>query len=59
MAYRTSIGPDVRARSVAAAAFVPGTGEVVQKSFPYDQWAVAEWARFIPARKMCLRVRLD
>ena len=37
MAYRTSIGLDVHARSIAAAAFVPETGEVIQKSFPYDR----------------------
>ena len=54
MAYRTSIGLDVHARSVAAAAFIPETGEVVQKSFPYDPWAVAEWARSMPQPAKCV-----
>ena len=54
MAYRTSIGLDVHARSVAAAAFVPETGEVVQKSFPYDPWAVAEWAKSMPQPARCV-----
>lgn len=53
MAYRTSIGLDVHARSVAAAAFIPETGEVVQKSFPYDPWAVAEWAKSMPQPAKC------
>ena len=48
MAYRTSIGLDVHARSIAAAAFIPETGEVVQRSFPHDPWAVAEWAKSQP-----------
>lgn len=34
--HRTSIGLDVHARTVAAAAFVPKTGEVLEKSFGYD-----------------------
>lgn len=54
MAYRTSIGLDVHARSVAAAAFVPETGEVIQKSFPYDPWAVAEWAKSQPQPARCV-----
>ena len=33
MLHRTSIGLDVHARSIAAAAFIPETGEVLQKSF--------------------------
>lgn len=48
MIYRTSIGLDVHARSVAAAALVPETGEVVQRSFGYDATAVAEWAAGLP-----------
>ena len=36
MLCRTGIGLDVRARSIAATAFIPETGEIVQKAFPYD-----------------------
>ena len=54
MAYRTSIGLDVHARSIEAAAFVPETGEIVQKSFPYDPWAVAEWAKAQPQPAGCV-----
>lgn len=42
MLYRTSIGLDVHARSIAATAFIPETGEIVQKAFPYDAGKVAE-----------------
>lgn len=48
MIYRTSIGLDVHARSIAAAAFVPETGEVVERSFGYDAASVAEWAAGLP-----------
>ena len=54
MAYRTSIGLDVHARSIAGAAFIPETGEVIQRSFPYDPWAVAEWARSMPQPAKCV-----
>lgn len=54
MAYRTSIGLDVHARSVAAAAFIPETGEVLQKSFLPDPWAIAEWARSMPQPAKCV-----
>lgn len=54
MAYRTSIGLDVHARSIAGAAFVTETGEVIQKSFPYDPWAVAEWAKSMPQPARCV-----
>jgi len=54
MAYRTSIGLDVHARSVAAAAFIPETGEVIEKSFPYDPCAVAAWARSMPQPAGCV-----
>ena len=47
MLHRTSIGPDVHARSIAAAAFIPETGEVLQKSFGYDA------ARPPPGRRPC------
>lgn len=48
MTYRTSIGLDVHARSIAAAAFVPETGEVEERSFGYDAEAVARWAAGLP-----------
>ena len=48
MIYRTSVGLDVHARSIAAAAFVPETGEVEESSFGYDAAAVAAWAAALP-----------
>ena len=48
MIYRTSIGLDVHARSISAAAFVPETGEVEERSFGYDAGAVARWAAGLP-----------
>lgn len=54
MAYRTRIGLDVHAGFVAAAAFIPETGEVIQKTFPYDPWAVAEWAKSMPQPAKCV-----
>ena len=48
MIHRTSIGLDVHARSIAAAAFVPETGEVEERSFGYDAGAVAKWAAGLP-----------
>lgn len=44
MPHVTSIGLDVHARSVAAAAFNPFTGEVVRRSFGTDASEIAEWA---------------
>ncbi|MDD5799702.1 MAG: hypothetical protein PUD09_03510 [Coriobacteriales bacterium] len=41
--YSTSIGLDVHARSISAAAFVFETGEVVQRTFGYDPDAVTAW----------------
>lgn len=48
MAYRTSIGLDVHARSIVASAFVPETGEIIKKSFPYEPYEVAEWIKSLP-----------
>ena len=53
MLYRTSIGLDVHARSIAATAFIPETGEIVQKAFPYDAGKVAEWAKGMPQPAGC------
>lgn len=54
MLYRTSIGLDVHARSIAATAFIPETGEIVQKAFPYDAGKVAEWAKGMPQPARCV-----
>ena len=43
MAYTTSIGLDVHARSIMAVAFNPITGEVISKEFGYTPAQVAEW----------------
>ena len=48
MGCRTSIGLDVHARTVAAAAFVPETGEVVEGAFAYDPASIASWASSLP-----------
>lgn len=48
MDHRTSIGLDVHARTVAAAAFVPETGEVLERSFAYEPASIAEWASALP-----------
>ena len=53
MLCRTGIGVDVRARSIAATAFIPETGEIVQKAFPYDAGKVAEWAKGMPQPAGC------
>ncbi len=50
MIYRTSVGLDVHARSIAAAALDHMTGEVAQRSFAYDPAAVAEWALSLGCR---------
>ena len=52
--YSTSIGLDVHARSISAAAFVFETGEVVQRTFGYDPDAVAAWAATLPQPAGCL-----
>jgi len=48
MNYRTSIGLDVHARSIKAAAFVPETGEIIEKSFAYSPLEITEWALTLP-----------
>lgn len=48
MEYRTSVGLDVHARSVRAAAFVPETGEVIERGFKYEPAEIAAWARTLP-----------
>ena len=53
MLYRTGIGLDVHARSIAATAFIPETGEMVRKAFPHGAGRVAEWARGMPQPAGC------
>ena len=43
MNHITSIGLDVHARSISAAAFNPMTGEVVHKRFCYEPAELASW----------------
>ena len=45
MTHVTSIGLDVHARSVAACAFDPFTGEVVQRAFGADAGEIAAWIK--------------
>ncbi|MBQ1840497.1 MAG: hypothetical protein II128_04090, partial [Atopobiaceae bacterium] len=47
--YATSIGLDVHARSIAACAFDPMTGEVTRTSFPYDPAVFSQ----VPFSEMC------
>jgi transposase len=48
MNYRTSIGLDVHARSIKAAAFIPETGEIVEKGFAYDPAQLLSWVETLP-----------
>jgi len=48
MNNRTSIGLDVHARSIKAAAFIPETGEIIEKGFAYDPAALASWINTLP-----------
>ena len=41
----TSIGLDVHARTISAAAFNPFTGEICQKEFGAEAASIAEWAK--------------
>lgn len=54
MLYRTSIGLDVHARSIKAAAFIPETGEVVERAFGYDAAGIAEWVASLPQPARCV-----
>lgn len=53
MPHVTSIGLDVHARSVAAAAFSPFTGEVVHRDFGTDAAEIAEWALGFEEPRAC------
>lgn len=48
MIYRTSIGLDVHARSIKAAAFIPETGELVENSFAYCAADIVAWVSSLP-----------
>ena len=54
MIYRTSIGLDVHARSIAAAALDHLSGEIKQKTFAYNPKAVAEWALSLEGPARCV-----
>lgn len=54
MTHRTSVGLDVHARSIAAAALDHLTGEVVRRSFAYDPAAVAEWVLSLEGPARCV-----
>lgn len=53
MPHVTPIGLDVHARSVAAAAFNPFTGEVVHRDFGTDAAEIAEWALGFEEPRAC------
>lgn len=42
MNRRTGIGLDAHARSIAACAFIPETGEIVQRGFGYDVGSMSD-----------------
>ena len=54
MIYRTSVGLDVHARSIAAAALDHLTGEVARRSFAYDPAAVAGWDLSLEGPARCV-----
>lgn len=54
MIYRTSVGLDVHARSIAAAALDHLTGEVRRRSFAYDPSAVADWVMSLEGPARCV-----
>lgn len=54
MIHRTSVGLDVHARSIAAAALDHLTGEVTQRSFPYDPAAVSAWVGSLGGPARCV-----
>lgn len=54
MLHSASIGLDVHARSISAAAFAFGTGGAVQRTFGYGPDAVAAWAATLPQPAGCL-----
>ena len=53
MPHVTSIGLDIHARSVAAAAFNPFTDEVVHRDFGTDAAEIAEWALGFEEPRAC------
>jgi transposase len=54
MLYSTSVGLDVHARSIKAAAFVPETAEIIEKSFFYEPSGLANWIKTLPQPVQCV-----
>lgn len=50
----TFVGLDVHARSIKACAFVPGTGEVENRSFGYDPGELASWVSSLAQPAKCV-----
>ena len=54
MKYTTSVGLDVHARSIKAAALVHETGEVVERSFAYCASDLIKWIKTLPKPTQCV-----
>ena len=54
MLYSSSIGLDVHARSIKAAAFISLTGELIEKSFGYDAQSLGAWIHTLPKPVQCI-----
>jgi transposase len=54
MYHSTSIGLDVHARSIKAAALIHETGEVVEAAFAYEHVDLIKWVRKLPGPVMCV-----
>ena len=54
MLYSTSVGLDVHARSIKAAAFTPETGEIREAAFAYDIESLVTWIKDLPQPVQCV-----
>jgi len=54
MLYCTSVGLDVHARSIKAAAFIPETGEMIEVSCAYDPETIIRWIKTMPTPVRCV-----
>jgi len=54
MMYSTSIGLDVHAHSIKAAALVHETGVLIEKSFGYDALTLCEWIKSLEQPVRCI-----
>ena len=54
MFYSTSVGLDVHARSITAAALVLETGEIIERSFSYEPDSLADWIKTLPRPVHCV-----